>query len=36
LLLLEQRVQHHGAVFAAAPAQKNWFCHGRQFLPLKR
>jgi hypothetical protein len=32
---LEQSVQSHSAVFAAAPAKENWFARGHQFLPLK-
>ena len=32
LLLLEQRVQRHGAVFAAAPAEKNGFEGGQENL----
>jgi hypothetical protein len=35
LLLLEQGVQRHGAVFAAAPAEENGFLRGHQSLPLK-
>ena len=33
--ILQQNVQGHGAVFAAAPAKKNWLTLIHQLRPLK-